>query len=154
MPSYDDLRRKFYKGSRQKNVYDAAGCDQGENIDPIECFLEITADVSVAQNLQNIYQKVTDIDGVVGLLAEDKENSSNYIPRTAARIILDEYLRSRDGDRFWYEQPGYLTAEEQKLIEGRTFRTIVQDNFFAPDEDEDLPDNIFNLPNPLPSCSP
>lgn len=140
LPSYYELRKEFYVGSRQNNLYKAKRCDKGE-IDSIECFLEINADPEVAGALQAIYGKVTAIDGVIGLLAENKEDASEYLPRTSAGIILDEYVRSRDGDRFWYEQEGYLSAEEAEIIGDRRFVEIVRDNF----PNVEVSDNVFML---------
>jgi hypothetical protein len=139
LPSYYELRKAFYTGSRNKDLYKAKGCDEGA-IDSIECFLEINSDPDVAYNLQDIYGKVTAIDGVIGLLAEDKEDSTEYLPRTSANIILDEYLRSRDADRFWYEQKGYLPPESVALL--HRFVDILRDNFPA----LDVEDNPFVLP--------
>lgn len=142
LPSYYALRKEFYQGSRKRDLYKAKTCVEGAT-DSIGCFLEITADTEVATNMQTIYGKVTAIDGIIGLLAEDKENDSEYLPRTAASILLDEYVRARDGDRFWYEQRSYLSAKEARILGTRTFGDIVRDNFLGVVVNSE---NVFVLP--------
>jgi len=136
LPLYYELREEFYKGSRKAKI-----CNK-EDVGSIECFLEINADPEVAAALQEIYGEVTAIDGVIGLLAEDKEDAGEYLPRTAAAIILDEYVRSRDGDRFWYEQDGYLSQQEVDIIGNRRFVDIIRENF----PDVEVSDNAFTPP--------
>lgn len=147
LPSYYELRKAFYDGSRHRDLYKATACTAGQ-VDSLECFQEITTAPGVAADLQALYGKVTAIDGVVGLLAEDKEAASEYLPRTSASIIRDEYLRSRDGDRFWYEQKDYLSAEEAAIVGTRRFVDMVRDSFPG----VAVSDNVFTLaPNANPN---
>lgn len=44
-----------------------------DNIDdPLECYLQITSDVEVANQLKDVYRKVKFIDAIMGIQAEDK----------------------------------------------------------------------------------
>lgn len=51
--------------------------------------------------MRDTYGKITNVDAYVGLLIEKKEgNDSNFGP-TATAIVLDQFKRTRDGDRFF-----------------------------------------------------
>src|SRR5690606_31133779 len=65
VPNYQVLRRHYYgdKHPLINNIYGASGCpmrlQHSDNIDdPIECYLQITSDLEVANKLKNVYRKV------------------------------------------------------------------------------------------------
>lgn len=85
----------------------------------VTSFDEITADADVAATLASLYASVDDIDLVVGGLAED------HVPGGAvgslfAAMIVDQFVRIRDGDRFWFENdegPQYELLKQVASIE-------------------------------------
>ncbi len=76
-------------------------------------FDEITSDSDLADKLALLYGSVDDIDPWVGILAEDHVAGSS-LGELGGTILIDQFTRIRDGDRFWYEN----------LYQGQTLRTL------------------------------
>ncbi|XP_072030497.1 uncharacterized protein [Amphiura filiformis] len=73
-------------------------------------------DESVLRNLEKIYQNNIDIvDLWVGGLFETTARGPGELFRT---IILDQFIRIRDGDRFWFEneRSGYVCEAESMAV--------------------------------------
>jgi hypothetical protein len=144
LPDYFTLRRNYYPGRFVKrNIYLNRDCHANRfwpEVDPLDCFLVINSDVEIAQKLQNLYGKVNNIDGIIGLMAEQKE-PGEFLPRTIQNILLHEYLRKRDGDRFWYENNQFTEADLND-IKSRQFSDIIRDNLV----DFNIYDNAFLTP--------
>jgi len=68
----------------------------------VKSFAEISKNPQLQANLKQLYTTVGSIDLWVGILAEDPLPGSNLGP-TGQKIIIDQFLRMRDGDRFWYQ---------------------------------------------------
>src|SRR5439155_25369823 len=102
----------------------------------VTSFAQITSDVSLQQQLQNVYGGVNNIDLWVGGLAENHLPGSSVGP-TFARIIGDQFSRLRDGDRLWYQN---VTSGPDRdhldhlgladVIRRNTNVTNLQDNVF------------------------
>ena len=98
------------------------------------------------------YGNVNNIDLWIGGLAEDHlPNSSLGI--TFTRILVDQFSRLRDGDRFWYQNalPADLVHEIQgtslaDIVHRNTNLTSLQDNVFFFDEEAT---SIEAAPQPL-----
>jgi hypothetical protein len=69
----------------------------------VTSFSQITSNVQLQQELQQMYGSVNNIDAWVGMLAEDHAPGANVGP-TAQAVIADQFERIRDGDRFWYQR--------------------------------------------------
>jgi peroxidase len=68
---------------------------------------------------------INTIDLYAGGLAEDAVPGANVGP-TFQAIIRDQYVRFRDGDRFWWNQPGKMfTVDEINEIKATTLSRIV-----------------------------
>ncbi len=99
-------------------------------------FSDITSDVTLQANLTTLYDSVDDIDLFIGGLAEDPLDGS-MLGALFQAIILDQFIRLRDGDRFWYEerlsQSDVNDIDALKLsdiIERNTDIDVIQDNPF------------------------
>ncbi len=68
----------------------------------ITSFEQITSDKSVQASLAATYGSVDNIDLWIGGLAEDHLPNSS-VGTTFTAILVDQFTRLRDGDRFWYE---------------------------------------------------
>ncbi len=103
---------------------------------PVSSFAEITSSVNLQTELAALYGNVDNIDLWVGGLAEDHVpgTSTGQLLRT---VILDQFQRARDGDRFWYQNifSGALLDE----IHSATLRDIISKNT----EISNLQDNVF-----------
>lgn len=69
---------------------------------PVTLFSQITSDAAVAAAMEITYGSVNNIDLWVAGIAEDHLPGSS-MGATFTRILVDQFQRLRDGDRFWYE---------------------------------------------------
>ncbi len=106
-------------------------------LDPITNFAEITSDSAVQTQLETAYGNVDQVDLWVGGLAEDHVSGS-LVGETFQTILLDQFTRLRDGDRFYYENDQLLSTfipniEEitlSNIIETNSSITTLQENVF------------------------
>lgn len=118
LPSYHELRRVFGPGRA-------------------DSFASISQSAEVQARLSQVYAAVDDIDAWVGLLSEDHVPGAMVGP-TLQGILVDQFQRLRDGDRFWYES--YFSERMVELIERQTLARIIRRNTEIGDE---LPDDVF-----------
>lgn len=95
------------------------------NLPPARSFGAISEDPSVVRALAAAYDGVEQVDAWVGMLAEP-HRSGAMVGETMARIIGDQFRRTRDGDRFWYER--YLPNDLVEAVEDRSFADILRDH--------------------------
>lgn len=88
-------------------------------------FSQITSNVGLANFLQQLYGSIDDVDLMVGGLAEDHLDGSSLGP-TFQAILVDQFTRTRAGDRFWYQN--VLTPDEMAMIQGETLTRLIADN--------------------------
>ena len=81
-------------------------------------FTQITSDKAVAARLQNVYKDIDNIDLWVGGLAEDHVPSSS-LGDTFHKIVREQFLRIRDGDRFWYQRN--MSSEVSEIFDFNSF---------------------------------
>ena len=82
-------------------------------------FADITSDGELQDKLEDIYEgDVNNIDAFVGLLAEDHLDGA-AVGETLQAVLVDQFVRLRDGDRFYYENN--FSQQEIKQIEDVTF---------------------------------
>jgi len=103
----------------------------------IHKFSHLTKDPSVRATLDDLYESVDDIDPFVGFLAED-DMPGRMVGPTLFRVLVDQFRRSRDGDRFWYEAT--LRRGERRYVERSTLAEIIRRNSNVGDE---IQDNAF-----------
>ena len=108
-------------------------------LDAVESFSDITSDPDVAARLEQLYGTVDNIDLWVGGLAEDHLPGSN-MGETFSFIIIDQFQRLRDGDRFWYEN--VFSGEALKEINNTTLADVIERN----SEISGLQKNVFFAP--------
>lgn len=106
---------------------------------PYRRFGQIHPDPKVAARLHSIYPRVEDIDAWVGGLAEQHAAGALVGP-TWRRVLIDQFQRLRDGDRFWYA--GYLPPAWVRLVEDQSLVRIIRRNTGIRGE---LPNNPFRV---------
>ena len=89
-------------------------------------FSQITSDTALAATLQNLYKSVDNIDAWVGMLAEDHVPGAS-LGQTHIAIMRDQFMRLRDGDRFWY-QNGMFNKQQMAVIESTRLSDILMRN--------------------------
>ncbi|QDT93161.1 peroxidase family protein [Gimesia algae] len=108
-------------------------------LDPVENFSDITSDPDVAARLETLYGTVDNIDLWVGGLAEDHLPGSS-MGETFSFIIIDQFQRLRDGDRFWYEN--VFSGKALDEINGTTLADVIERN----SDVSGLQENVFFAP--------
>ena len=111
----------------------------------VTSFAEITSDTTLQANLLSLYGNVDSADLWVAGLAENHLPGSSVGP-TFQKIIANQFERTRDGDRNWYERTfsGRQLAALQAtrlsdIIRRNTTLTKIQDNVFFFDDVNTLP---------------
>ena len=92
---------------------------------PANGFNQVSPDPQVRQALQEVYGSPQQIDAWVGLLAEPHRPGS-MVGETLHRVLRDQFVRLRDGDRFWYQ--AYLPPPMVQLVEAQTLSRIIRRN--------------------------
>jgi peroxidase len=99
-------------------------------------FSQITSDPAVQAQLKSLYGTVNNIDLWVGALAESHVPGGSVGP-LIRRIVVDQFTRLRDGDRFWFERTfsgsvlsNLETVTLADVIRRNTTVTNVQNNVF------------------------
>ncbi|MCA9153461.1 MAG: VCBS repeat-containing protein, partial [Planctomycetales bacterium] len=105
-------------------------------------FAEISSDASVQTALRTTFGSVNNIDVWSGGISEDHAPGSLVGP-LFQKIIADQFQRTRDGDRFWFEN-GQFTVSEQAFIRGTTLASLIERNTSL----SGLPTNLFTSDAP------
>lgn len=105
-------------------------------LDAVTDWSDITSDVRLQGILEELYGTVDNIDPFVGGLVEDRFSGS-MLGEFFWTVLVDQFTRTRDGDRFWYENrfSPEVVAEIEKvklsdIIEWNTDVTHIQDYVF------------------------
>ena len=88
-------------------------------------FAQISGDPAVQASLRQAYGSVDRIDLWVGGLAERHVPGSS-LGETFTRILVDQFSRLRDGDRYWYQNA--LPADIVKQVKGTSLVDIIRRN--------------------------
>ena len=131
-----DLASLNIQRGRDHGIADYNTVRQAYGLSRITRFDQITSDPYFQATLASTYGSVDNIDLWIGGLAEDHLPNSSLGP-TFTRILVDQFTRLRDGDRFWYENalPANLARDVEntslaEIIERNTNLTSMQDNVF------------------------
>jgi len=92
---------------------------------PKSAFTAVTSDPALAAGLASVYATVNDLDPFVGLLIEDDAPGS-IVGETLRAVLVDQFVRSRDGDRFFYQRD--LAAPILSLIQSTKLSDIIKRN--------------------------
>ncbi|KAG5329266.1 PXDN protein, partial [Acromyrmex charruanus] len=124
------------------------------NMSHVETFEHLTNDISsarVRQKLRELYGHPSNIDVWVGGILEDQLPGMKVGPLFKC-LLLEQFRRTRDGDRFWYENPSVFRAEQLVQIQQVSLARILCDNG---DNITRIQPNVFLLPesrNDFVSC--
>ena len=105
-------------------------------LERVDDFDDITSDVELQNILRDLYGSVDNIDPFVGGLVEDRVPGA-MVGEFFLAVLTDQFMRLRDGDRFWYENrfSGDMLAALQAttladIIERNTDIDHIQDHIF------------------------
>ncbi|MBU2583164.1 MAG: peroxidase [Alphaproteobacteria bacterium] len=95
---------------------------------PYTSFSQLTSDTVLANALSAAYGgDINKVDLWVGILAEDKVGGLQ-VGETLQAILVDQFSRLRDGDRFYYENRLAESPDLLAQIENTTFSEIIKRN--------------------------
>ncbi len=118
--------------------YNQARIDYG--LAPVTTFGDISSDLETQAALAAAYGTVDDIDVWVGGLAEDHVAGSS-VGELFQTILVDQFERLRDGDRFWYQNA--LNEWDLFEVEATTLKDVIERN----SDVCDLQSNVFFAPS-------
>ena len=107
---------------------------------PVTRFQDVNPNRQVVQELDHAYESPADIDLWIGGLAE-ADRPGSMVGEVFHRILVDQFTRVRDADRFWYEKT--LSAEMVRMVNAQTLSVILRRNT---DIGAEIPNNAFISP--------
>jgi len=132
-----DLASLNIQRGRDHGLADYNTTREAVGLPRVASFAQITSNTDLQAKLESLYGTVDNIDLWVGGLAEDHVAGSS-VGETFQTIIVDQFERLRDGDRFWYQNQfsGKTLADLQRtslsdIIERNTDLTSIQHNAFV-----------------------
>lgn len=116
-------------------------CNMSEVNDFDDLSNEIS-DQTVRDKLKNLYGSVHNIDVWVGGILEDQVDGGKVGPLFSC-LLLEQFKRLRDGDRFWFENPNVFKPEQLAQIKKTSLARILCDNG---DNIDTIGENVFLVP--------
>jgi hypothetical protein len=120
-----DLAALNIQRGRDHGLADYNSVRAAYGLPPVTNFEQITSDKALQSSLQSLYGNVDNIDLWVGGLAEDHLSNSS-LGSTFTAILIDQFTRLRDGDRFWYENS--LSGDMLERIRTTTLADVIRRN--------------------------
>ncbi|MDF1811924.1 MAG: peroxidase family protein [Verrucomicrobiales bacterium] len=96
-----------------------------------------------AEKLRELYGSIDNIDPWVGLLGEAHARDA-LVGETLKAVLVDQYTRLRDGDRFWYQN--YMPRPIQNFVEKQTLSVIIKRNT----DIDRIQSDVFTVPRSRP----
>jgi hypothetical protein len=127
-------------------AYNQARLDYG--LAPKASFEEISSDPEVRRRLLAAYGSVDRMDAWAGILAEDHAPGA-MVGELARAVMIDQFRRLRDGDRFWYQRA--FSGAELAEIDSTRLKDVIMRNTEI--REAQLPARVFLL-DPEPRVDP
>ena len=131
-----DLASLNIQRGRDHGLADYNTVREAYGLERVTGFEQITSDPALQAKLASTYGSVDNIDLWIGGLSEDHLPGSS-LGETFTVILVDQFARLRDGDRFWYQV--YLPNRLVREIENTTLADIIRRNT----ELTKLQENVF-----------
>jgi peroxidase len=109
-------------------------------LSPINTFADISSNPAIQAQLASVYNDAREVDLWIGGLCEDRLPGS-MLGETFQAIVVDQFERLRDGDRFFYARrlPFFVRA----WVHNRRLSDVLRDNTGIGNE---IPDDVFRTP--------
>jgi hypothetical protein len=121
-----DLIARDIQRGRDHGLTDYNSMRAAYGLPRVTSFDQVTSNVRVQQELEKLYGSVDNIDAFVGALAEDHVPGADVGPLTKA-VLVDQFTRLRDGDRFFYLNEQF-TPDELNILRGATLARVIEAN--------------------------
>ncbi|KAI8589526.1 heme peroxidase [Geranomyces variabilis] len=140
-PAHFDLVAINIQRGRDLGIADYNTLRVSYGLSRMSSWADITNDTEVATKLAGLYgTSMNNIDAYVGAVVEGQRTGNAVLGPLSSAIVKENFLRIRDGDRHWYENPGEFTADE--LAEIKTWAKM--GNIVTANTQIDVfPDNPF-----------
>ncbi|KAJ3345777.1 hypothetical protein HDU83_003731 [Entophlyctis luteolus] len=132
---YFDLAAIGIQRGRDLCIPDYATVRRFLNMTEALLWSDITSDMDVQRILSELYDDINDVDSYAGsfekhfsVFAEDKVDANSLVGPMQRWSIREQFQRLRDGDRFWYENPGILSEFEMDALANMTLGELVMRN--------------------------
>jgi hypothetical protein len=112
---------------RDRGLPDYNTVRQYFNLEKLTSFADISSNPLLNQKLATVYQEMDQIDPWVGMLAENHMDDALFGP-TAMKIIKNQFMSLRDGDRFYFEVDPVLTDSEKQEIKSTVLSDVIKRN--------------------------
>ena len=115
------------------------------NLSEAETFDDLAGEISdgnVRDKLKKLYGHPGNVDIFVGGILEDQSPGARIGP-TFRCILIDQFRRLRDGDRFYYENPSTFKPEQLSQIKQYSLARVLCD---TGDNITQISKNVFVLP--------
>ena len=132
-----DLVALNIQRGRDHGLPDYNQCRKDFGLSAVTSFSDITSDRDLQHKLEDVYDVVNSIDPWVGALAEDHLHGAN-VGELISKVLVDQFERLRDGDRFWYENDSALSHREKEEISKTRLSDIIKRNTGI-----EIQDNVF-----------
>ena len=81
----------------------------------------------VVESLESVYGSIDQLDAWVGLLSEDHIDNAIF-GELLMSILEEQFINLRDGDRFFYLNDDFFSAEEKNEISNTNLHDVVMRN--------------------------
>ncbi|XP_004526120.1 peroxidasin [Ceratitis capitata] len=115
------------------------------NLSTAKTFDDLQEDIKsidVRKKLQELYGHPDNIDVWVGGVLEDQVEDGKVGPLFQC-LLVEQFRRLRDGDRFYYENPGVFLPQQLNQIKQASLGRVLCDNG---DDIKEITSNVFLLP--------
>ncbi|OWK52503.1 Myeloperoxidase [Lonchura striata] len=106
----------------------------------IEELSEVLGNPKLAKKLMNVYGTPYNIDLWIGAVAEPVVSQGRVGPLLSC-IIGTQFRNLRDGDRFWWENPGVFTPQQLQALRKISVSRVICDNTHI----KKIPRDVFKI---------
>jgi hypothetical protein len=121
-----DLIARDIQRGRDHGLTDYNSMRAAYGLPRVTSFAQITSNMALQAELQQLYGNVNNIDAFVGALAEDHVPGAAVGPLTKA-VLVNQFTRTRDGDSFFYLNQ-FSGSELSNLLANTSLAKIIERN--------------------------
>ncbi len=139
-----DLASLNIQRGRDHGLADYNSVREAYHLTRVHSFADVTSDLDRQAVLAEAYVSVDNMDLWAAALAEDFVPNA-MVGETCHAILTDQFIRLRDGDRFWYRNDPFFTSNPALMeqVQSTTLADIIRRNTHVGDE---LQDHVFLIP--------
>ena len=133
-PGFDLAAINIQRG-RDRGLPDFNTIRTSQGLDRLDDFSQLTSDTELAQKFEDVYGTPDNADPWIAMIAEDHVPGT-MTGETTYAILVDQFTRIRDGDRFYFENA--LDADLAAEIKATRLSDVIERN-----TDLEVQDEVF-----------